>query len=78
MSYNFVTFDKSNLTSDMAYAFDEAMLGLVHICITRNLDYTLCGHATDEYATQNTSDKPTCQDCIAVVKECKSIKEVIR
>ena len=62
---------KSNLNDD---GLGEDMFGKNHILINENLDYTLCGQATDEYDTKEVSQNPTCQGCIRFVKQCKKIK----
>ena len=74
MAYRFIEFSKNQ--EGMESVFDVSLLGLVHILIDGNNDYTLCGHATDEYNIRIVKKNPTCENCIQVVKDCKSIKEV--
>lgn len=76
MGYQFIEFSKNQ--GEMEDMFDTSLLGLVHILIDGNNDYTLCGHATDEYNIKIVKTNPTCKNCIVVVKDCKLIKEVKR
>ncbi|KKK84434.1 hypothetical protein LCGC14_2783390, partial [marine sediment metagenome] len=71
MAYKFITFNKNQ--GEMESMFDESLLGLIHICIGSNNDYTLCGHATDEYNIGVVKNKPTCKSCMDIVRDCKSI-----
>ncbi len=74
MGYKFIKFNRNQ--EGMEDMFDISLIGFVHICIDSNNDYTLCGHATDEYNISIVDKKPTCRNCIEVVKDCKLIKEV--
>jgi hypothetical protein len=53
---------------------DESLIKYTHV-ICGPTDYTLCGHATDEYDYEiKKSKKVTCPWCISIIKECKEIK----
>lgn len=74
MTHWLIRFDEKQPKS-MLSMFDETMIEHIHIMIGSTQDYTLCGHATHEYSIHKVTGriKPTCPNCIRVVKECKEV-----
>ena len=64
---------KKEQSCEMISMFDESMLGSWHI-VPPPLDYTACGHATDEYNTETKEGNVTCKDCLEVVRFYKKLK----
>lgn len=56
--------------------FDESLLGVNHFVVGYT-DYTLCGHATDEY-DYDIKQIVTCPICIRIIKECEQAKYRIK
>ena len=67
---------RENQPRNMLAEFDDTLKGLIHVLIKENNDYTLCGHATDEYHIQILPDntKVTCHNCKSFILSCKKIK----
>ena len=53
--------------------FPEDLLGVWHI-IGPTCDYTVCGHATDEYDIEKKQGKVTCKECLKVIDYYKKLR----
>ena len=71
MGYCVIKFEKKQ---EGDVEFDETMLDGIHVLVDANNDYTLCGHATDEYNIRRVKKNPTCPNCIRMVKDCRAVK----
>jgi len=58
------------------WGLDESLIPFVHVLISANNDYTLCGQATDEYLFDvlKDSSKVTCKKCKQFLLDCKKEK----
>lgn len=56
----------------MLVSFDSSMLGKWHL--VSDLDYTACGHATDEYNIEKKKGKVTCSDCLKQIEFYKKLR----
>ena len=63
---------KEKQSKEMSESFDSLMLGKWHL--VSDLDYTACGHATDEYNIEKKNGKVTCPDCLKQIEFFKKLR----
>lgn len=60
---------------DMKWAWDSSRLKTTH-ALCDATDYTLCGHATDEYSHKEYISNViiTCPQCSSIIRECRTAR----
>jgi hypothetical protein len=64
---------KPNQTADGEGMFPEDLYGVWHL-IGPIHDYTVCGHATDEYEIEEKQGIITCRECLRIIGFYKKLK----